>query len=202
MTTDLLFWRRAMTMRQLFFVFTLAFVLCVRAGTAEKGDLKSGPQPGDDLPGPFLSLVVHSGEPDLAGKRNDFSEQYGQNPVVLVFARKMTSHLTSLVKKLDAEVAERKSAKLRAVLVILSDDDALETNLKDYGKEQAIKHVNLAIMEPAGPKLYKLSKDADVTVVIYKRRKVEANHAFRDGELNEKGVEKILADVPKITSDQ
>ena len=60
--------------------------------------------------------------------------------------------------------------------------------------------VNLAIMEPAGPKHYKLSKEADVTVVIYKKRKVEANHAFKSGELNQKGVERILADVPKIAS--
>ena len=75
-------------------------------------------------------------------------------------------------------------------------------SLKDYGKKKAIKHVNLAIMEPDGARPYKLSKEADVTVVMYKRKKVEANHAFKKGELNEKGVETILADVPKITSDK
>jgi hypothetical protein len=191
-----------MAMRQLCFFLTLVFVLCCQVGTAEKANLKSGPQVGDNLPGPFHSLVAHSGEPDLVGKKIDFSERYGQSPVVLVFAREMTNPLTSLVKKLDAEVAERKSAKLGAIVVILSDDDALETSLNDYGKKQAIKHVNLAIMEPDGPKPYKVSKEADVTVVLYKRRKVEANHAFKKGELNEKGVEKILADLPKITSDK
>ena len=108
--------------------------------------------------------------------------------------------MTDLIKKLDAEVAKRKSAKLRAIVIILSDDDAVETNLKDFGEKQGIKHVNLAIMEPTGPKHYKLSKEADVTVLIYKKRKVEANHTFKKGELNEKGVERILADVPKIAS--
>ena len=68
--------------------------------------------------------------------------------------------------------------------------------------EQGIKNVNLAIMEPDGPKHYTLSKEADVTVVMYKRRKVEANHAFRKGKLTETGVKAILADIPKISSQQ
>ena len=187
-----------MTIRKLVFVVTLAFVVGGDAITAEKGALKSGPQAGDNLPGPFYPLVAHSGEPDLVGKKIDFSEKYGQSPVVLVFAREITNPLTTLVKKLDAEVAKRKSAKLRAIVVSLSDDYALEMSLKDYGKKKAIKHVNLAIMEPDGARPYKLSKEADVTVVMYKRKKVEANHAFKKGELNEKGVETILADVPKI----
>ena len=189
-----------MTMGRLCLVLVFAVLVCTYAIAAEKDDLKSGPQAGENLTGPFLSLVAHSGEPDLVGKKNDFFEQYGQSPVVLVFAREMTNPLTRLVKKLDAEVAKRKSARLRAIVVILSDDDALETSLKDYGKKQAIKHVHLAIMEPDGPKLYKVSKEADVTVVMYKKRKVEANHAFKKGELNEKGVEKILADLPLIVS--
>jgi len=67
-------------------------------------------------------------------------------------------------------------------------------------EKQGIKHVNLAIMEPAGPKHYKLSKEADVTVLLYKRRKVEANHAFKKGDLNEKALESILADLSKITT--
>jgi hypothetical protein len=55
-------------------------------------------------------------------------------------------------------------------------------------------------MEPDGPKSYNLSKEADVTVLLYKRQKVEANHAFKKGELSEEGLESILADVPKITA--
>src|SRR5262249_29652139 len=187
-----------MTMRPLFFVLALVFVLYGQAATTEKDDLKSGPQAGDNLPGPFLSLVVHSGEPDLAGKKNDFVEMYGQAPVVLVFARAMTKPLTRLVNKLDAEAGKHKSAKLSIVVVMLSDEDALENNLKEYGEMQGIKHVHLAIMEPDGPKRYKLSKEAEVTVLLYKRRKVEANHTFKRGELGEEGLESILADVPKI----
>lgn len=187
-----------MTTRRMFLLIAAALLVCGNAVPAEKDDLKSGPQAGENLPGPFLTLVAYSEEPSLVGKKTDFFEQYGQDPAVLIFAREITKPLTDLVKKVDAEAANKKSAKLRAIVVIVSDDDAVETNLKDFGEKHELKNVNLAIMEPAGPKRYKLSKEADVTVVIYKRWKVEANHAFKKGELNEKGVEKILADVPKI----
>jgi hypothetical protein len=183
-----------MTTRRVFLLLAAALLLCGNSVPAEKDDLQSGPQAGENLPGPFLSLVAYSDDLGLMGKKTDFSEQYGGNPVVLVFAREISNPLTDLVKKLDAEVTKSKPAKLRAVVVFLSDDDALETNLKDFGEKQGIKNVNLAIMEPAGPKHYKLSKEADVTVLLYKRRKVEANHAFKKDKLNEKGVEKILAD--------
>ena len=186
-----------MTTRRVLLLLAPVLLLCGNALHAEKDDLKSGPQTGDNLPGPFHSLVAYSGEADLVGKKTDFFEQYGQDPTVLIFAREFNERLTGLVKKLDAEVAKRKSAKLRAVVVILSDDDAVETNLKDYGAKHGLKNVNLATMEPAGPKHYKLSKEAEVTVLLYKRRKVEANHAFKKGELSE---ESILADVSKITA--
>jgi hypothetical protein len=178
-------------------------LICGFAVAATKQGLKSGPQVGDKLPGPFNSLAVFSAQdPSLAGKRTDFIEQYGQNPAVLIFAREMTKPLTSLVKKLDAEATKHKSAKLRVIVVMLSDDAAQETNLQDYGEKQGFKNFDLALMEPDGPKHYKLSKEAAVTIVMYKRQKVEANLAFKKGEFNEKDVKKIMANVPKVVSRQ
>jgi hypothetical protein len=156
---------------------------------------------GDNLPGPFHSLVAYSGEePSLVGKKTDFTEMYGQGSVVLVFARQMTDPLAMLVKRLDAEAGKHKPTKLRVVAVLLSDDDAVETNLKELGEQQGIKHAQLAMMEPDGPRPYKLSKAADVTVLLYKRWKVEANHAFEKGELGEKDIEKIVAEASKAAS--
>ena len=45
---------------------------------------------------------------------------------------------------------------------------------------------------------FKVSSEADVTVVLYREHKVIANHAFRNGELNDKAIDKILADVPRL----
>jgi len=187
-----------MTMRRLFFVLAVAFLLSGQAGTAEKDVLKSGPPAGDNLPGPFLSFVAYSENRSLVGKKNDFIEMYNQDPAVLVFARQMTKPLAGLVKKLDAEATQYRSARLRVVVVMLSDDETLEKNLKDFGEKQGLKNVHLAIMEPDGPKHYKLSKEADVTVLMYNRLKVRVNHAFKKGDLNEKSAGTILFDVLKI----
>jgi hypothetical protein len=137
-----------MTMRLWLFALTVPLVLgSYAASDADKADLKSGPQAGDKLPGP----IFYSEEPRSVGTKTDFTEMFGSNPVILILAREMTKPLSRLVKKLHAEVAKRKSARLRSVLVILSDEDALDNKLKEYGKKQKIKHVDLAIMEPDGP---------------------------------------------------
>jgi len=77
---------------------------------------------------------------------------------------------------------------------LVSGPDNLERTLSELAKRQEIRRVSLAIM-PDGPKQYRLSQEADVTVILYERRKVEANHAFRKGELNDKAIESILVDV-------
>ena len=192
------FGRIIMRARSLLVVVVHALFLCGQAVPAEDG-LQSGPQVGDSLPGPFHSLVVWSGEPSLVCKKTDFVEMYGQGPVVLVFARALTDPLAKLVNKLDAEAAKYELIKLKIVVVILSDDDSVERKLKSYG-EQAITHANLAMMESDGPRAYKLSKAAEITVLMYKRWKVEANFAFRKGGLTELDIEKIVAELPKTAS--
>ena len=90
-----------------------------------------------------------------------------------------------------------KAARLRAVLVILREDAETERALKELGERQGIEKVSLAVM-PDGPKDYKFSKEAEVTVVVYDRYKVKGNHAFRKGELNDKAIEMVLADVSSV----
>jgi hypothetical protein len=183
-----------------FVVLTAATLLC-SFGIATGADaLVSGPQVGSNLPGGFSPVNVTNAElPDNAGKRSDYTEQHGAGPVVLVFGRGITDPLIKLSKKLDAEISKNKVARLRAVLVILREDNETERALNEFGERLGIEKVSLAIMAD-GPKTYKLSQQADVTVVAYNRYKVEANHAFRKGELNDKAIETILADVSKLVS--
>jgi hypothetical protein len=116
----------------------------------------------------------------------------------MIFARSNSDALTSLVKKLDAATAENKSKRMGSFVVYLSDDEALEDQLKTLAEKQGIKNCVLSIDNVAGPKGYNVAKDADVTVVLYNKRKVEANHAFKKGELNAKAIDAIVADLPKI----
>ena len=43
-----------------------------------------------------------------------------------------------------------------------------------------------------------ISKDAEVTVLLYTNFEVKANHTFRKGELNPAAISKVVADVAKI----
>jgi hypothetical protein len=176
-----------------------SLLVCSPALTAS--EFNSGPQVGARLPGPFHVLTVsHPEKPDVAGKKWDYVEQYGQNPVVLIFARTGSAPLTKLLGSVDAEVARHKmdNKKVRALLVMLSDDDDLEAKLKSFAEKHGFKHVSLSMGSAAGPPRWRIAKDADVTIILYNRLKVEANHAFRTGELDEKAIGAVMADLPKI----
>lgn len=116
----------------------------------------------------------------------------------MIFAREVNDHLTGLVKKIDAANAKNQDCDMGSFVVFLSDDKGLEKQLKELAKKEQLKHTVLTIDKPAGPRGYDISPDADVTVILYTKRNVKANFAFRKGELKDADVEKITAALPKI----
>lgn len=117
----------------------------------------------------------------------------------MIFAREVSDNLTSLVKKIDEATIKNKSRDMGSFVVFLSDSETLEKELKDLAAKNNLKQCVLTIDSPAGPKGYHVARDADITVVLYKERKVEANHAFKKGEMKAADIEKIIADIAKIT---
>ena len=120
----------------------------------------------------------------------------------MIFAREVSDSLTSLVKKIDAATAANSKAKMGSFVVFCSDDDALKDKIKEMAKKEDLKKIVLTIDQPDGPKAYHVAKDAEVTVIFYNQRKVEANHAFKKGELDDKAIDAIMADVKKILPDK
>ena len=116
----------------------------------------------------------------------------------MIFAREITDDLTSLVKKIDAQTAKNKSAHMGSFVVFLSNDEGMEAKLRDLAKKEGLKHTILTLDNPAGPQGYNITKDADVTVVLYNKRTVKANHAYKKGEFKAKDVNTIIKDVSKI----
>lgn len=118
--------------------------------------------------------------------------------MVCVFARETSEPLASLVKAVDAEIA--KNSKLKSFVVVLTDDgDATAATLRTLAKECGVKHIPLTLVEsPSGPPAYKIAKDADITVMMWKGIEVMANHAYKKGDLTEAEVKTIVADLPKI----
>src|SRR5687768_15433897 len=100
----------------------------------------------------------------------------------MIFAREIDDSLTGLVKKIDAITGENKKAKKMGSFVIFtSDTDEMEDKLKELAKKEGIKNTPMAIDNPSGPKGYNVAKDAAITVVLYNKREIKANYAFKKG---------------------
>jgi len=160
------------------------------------GQLKSGPQVGEKLAGPFHPLNCSGKE---EGKKNCLYCENGTSPVAMIFARDTSPELTKLIKAVD-EVTEAKSKwNMGSFVVVLSDKESMPKDLTTLAKDQKLKHTVLAVDNPAGPEGYNVAKDASITVVLYLRHTVAANHTFRNAsDLNAKAIEQIINDVSKI----
>jgi hypothetical protein len=157
--------------------------------------LKSGPQVNQEVPGPFHPLNVTGPN---AGEKFCLYCKNGDHPVAMVFARRLNAPVEKLLQKLDTCTAKNKDAKMGSFAVFLSEDENLAGRLKDVAAKDKLKQTILAVDSPAGPEAYKINKQADVTVVLYTDHKVKANYSFAPGELNDKAIDRVLSEVPKI----
>lgn len=169
-------------------------LLCVVCSAAEP--YQSG-LPAGQRPGPY-SFVVSTGP--QRGQAQCFICETAERPAIVVFARELSEPLGKLVGQIDKAVADHKKEELRGWVTILGEDQPeLDKKLVDWGKKHAIRTVPLGVFEDAqGPPSYKLAKDADVTVLLFVKRKVVANFAYRSGELTEEKAAELLKALPGI----
>ncbi len=177
----------------------LAAALVAVLGTVvAAADLKSGPQTGDKVPGAFHPYNVNGED---AGKTACLYCKAGDDPVAFVFARTGDDPMThKLIKALDAETVKHAKADMYSFAVFMGEKDKLEPQLKDAAKKAELKKLILAIedKEDPIPAKYNLSKDADVTVILYVDRIVKANYSFPKGKLTDKDIDAVIKDVSKI----
>ena len=177
----------------------VAFMVVLWAnGVALAGSVKSGPQVGEKVPGPFPPLNVTG--PD-AGKKSCQYCKNGARPVAVIFARQFTPAVAQLVKKIDAATAANKERSLGSYVVVCSDAAGLDQQLQGIARQMQIQNTVLTIYKPGGPERYGLSPEADVTVLLYHHLTVKANHAFKADELNGAATDAILAYLTKMLAD-
>jgi hypothetical protein len=156
----------------------------------------SGPQTGQRC-GPYSALIATGPE---RGQPFCYICETGDKPAVLIFARSLTDSLGKMVVQLDKAVTDHKKNELRAWVTFLSDNQlALDPKVVKWSEKFAVRGVPLGIFEdPLGPPSYRLSKDADVTVLLFVKQKVVANYAFRAGELNDDKIKLVMNALPRI----
>jgi hypothetical protein len=100
--------------------------------------------------------------------------------------------LTSLVKQLDS------TNGINSFVIFMSDDEKMKDVAVKLAEKEGVKNTIFAIDNVAGPKAYNISKDAEITVLLYTGGEVKANHAYRKSDFNTKAVGAIVKDIPKI----
>jgi hypothetical protein len=163
--------------------------------------LKSGPQPGESIPGPFHPVNLNGAH---ASNPHCLVCEFGMAPVVLVFTRDI-GKTGALLEKLDEAIAGRAGSGLKAFAVVLSENfakpESREEVERSLGKTAAkLKNVILAVMPAAGPEGYNIAKDADITVILYKKLKVVSSFAFAKDQLTDKEIGDILTATDKLAA--
>ncbi|MDE0736369.1 MAG: hypothetical protein OSB47_11135, partial [Pirellulaceae bacterium] len=88
--------------------------------------------------------------------------------------------MASLVKEIDNTVSKNSSQNMKAFVVYLGDDPAAaEKKLQAMAKKYKITKTPLTVFQTEeGPPNYRISRDADITVLMWSSRNVKANVAF------------------------
>ena len=143
-------------------------------------------------------MVVTTGE--QCGRQHCFVCEAGDRPVVIVFARSLSDPLGRLLHKLDGALAEQKKSELRAWATFLSNDQpGLDPKLVQFGKKHAIGNVALTVFEDVvGPPAYRLTAEADVTVLVSVKQRVAANFAYRAGEMDDAAIDQVMRAVGQL----
>jgi len=173
-------------------VVVAAAVVC---GVAS-AEVTSGYQVGDSVGAMTVTKVAGNpldGVPE--GKELCYRCRMGSRPVVMVFARTADANLAKLLKKLEEEIEEHQDAKLTSFVNMLGTDvESLKKDTAEFVKVNGIERIAFVVpKEPKdGPAGYKISPDADLTVVCFKDGTVVANHALAKGQLSEPKIDAIV----------
>ena len=174
----------------------VCFALLCGALTRAADPCVSGLSPGM-RPGPY-SFVLATGA--SRGQSQCFICETADRPAVVIFARTLNDPLGKLAAQLDKAVAANKAADVRSWITFLNDDQpAFDPLLVRWTQKHGLKVIPAGVFEDlGGPPSYKLSREADVTVLLFVKKKVVANFAFRTGELTDEAAAEVMKAFPRI----
>jgi len=179
-----------------FSVVSAACLLALAGVAFAAEELKSGLPVGEEVP----AFNVR----DITGPKKRttlcYRCNYGDRPVVTVFTREFSDSVKDLVKKIDSQVEKNSEKKMAAFVVVMTDDpDAVEPKLEKFAEDAKLQKTPLTIVEGVtGPENYNLSKDAEVTVMMWVNSEVKVNQAFAKAKLDKKAVDSLVGETKKI----
>ena len=121
----------------------------------------------------------------------------GQRPVVAGFVRSFEPKLKSLLQNIDRVVDRNRVIGLRSFTVKLGDDpfsDISAVQTFSFNNKIAMPFT-VASEAVAVPSCQNIHSNAAVTVVFYRKRRVEKTFVFRKGELTTDEVRTVIQGV-------
>uniref|UniRef100_A0A7C2PEZ6 Redoxin domain-containing protein n=1 Tax=Schlesneria paludicola TaxID=360056 RepID=A0A7C2PEZ6_9PLAN len=175
---------------------SLVVTALLAGGLATAAELQSGLPKGEFVPA--FTVLDCSGP--SKGDELCYRCKYGNRPVVSIFTRELTPEVTQLTKAIDAAIAKNEDAKMAGFVVLLTDNaKAAASKLEETAAKNSIKNVPLTAFDgTTGPKPYKISDKAEVTVMMWVDSEVKVSKGFGKGELNKAAIDQILADTKTI----
>jgi hypothetical protein len=171
--------------------------ICLFAATAVAEKPLAGPKVGQ-RPMPY-AFVLATGP--NRGTAFCYICDTAEKPAAIVFARSLSEPLGKLAAKLDQAAADAVVPEFRTWLTLLSvgpQPDA-EDRLAAWGRKHAIRQMPLGVFEDeVGPPAYRLSKQADVTVVLFVKRQTVATFAFKAGEMSDARIDEMVKALGKL----
>lgn len=153
--------------------------------------------PVGQRPGPYSFLVAVGPQ---RGQQTCYVCETADKPAVIVFCRKVSEPVGKLLVKCDDWLLTQPKDTARAWMTVLGEKTISLDDLAKWTKQAGVKSVPTGVFDDSiGPPTYKLHNDAEVTVLLYVKQKVIANFAFRNGELNDEAIKKIVAELPNLT---
>ena len=180
------------------FALTIA-VAIPRPGRAAEDELKPGLKPGDYVDVFYVQDITGPAKGDTLCYRC----KYGGRPVVSIFTRDVKDEvLIELLKGLDKTVAQNADLQMRALLVLLTDEpEVAKEKLQKLAEKTKVENVPMTVFaDLAGPPAYQISKDAQVTVMMWVGGQVKANRAFGKDRrrLEKKHIKDLLKETGKL----
>jgi hypothetical protein len=176
------------------FVSVICCALAPLAASAADPCL-SGVQPGQKI-GPYSFLVATGPQ---RGQQTCYVCETADRPAVVVFSRKLSKPLGQLMVKCNDWVAAQPKDEVRSWMTVLGEKTVSLDELAKWAKQAGIQSVPVGVFDdPIGPPSFKISEEAEVTVLLWVNRKVVANFAFRENELNDAAIKKITAAMAKM----
>lgn len=161
--------------------------------------IKSGLQAGEHITTVFEPLNLngpHANEPHCLVCEN------GQSPVAMILARDVSEPLLRLLAKLDTACVRHSRQELGSFVVFFDASESLQEKLLGFAEREKLKKLIVAAEAEKQIPEYKVSAEAEVTVLLYTRHQVKVNFAFRKGELSDAAINEVIAALPKILNEK